>query len=74
MLLFKKTKIFLKNHMIALCVIAFFVIFALWLALYVQREVGRQPTAERLERFEKLSYFNDGRFLNYYKRSVQNQK
>ena len=34
MLLFKKTKMFLKNHMIALFVIAFFVIFALWLALY----------------------------------------
>ena len=53
--------------MIALFVIAFFVIFALWLGLYVKRETGRQPTAEQLERFEKLLYFNDGRFFNYYK-------
>ena len=67
MLLFKKTKMFLRNHMIALCVIAFFVIFALWLALYVKREVGRQPTEPQLQKFEKLPYFNDGRFFNYYK-------
>ena len=67
MLLFKIIKKKLQNHMTAISIIFTFIILALWLGLYVKRETGRQPTAEQLERFENLAYFNNGRFFNYYK-------
>ena len=55
------------KYMILIFILSLFVLLALLLGLYIQREVGKQPTTQQLQKFEKLPYFRNGHFFNYYR-------